>query len=266
MPTSTSYVLSVKDTIKTSWAKVSGAKWAFCAAIGLSILISFAFGFLSGIMGAISNFLEGTVSLIGQVITSLISMGILYMGILRARNAPLHYKQMFYVFDRPMIYKVIGLYLIMILIFFPITVIISLVPMLVFGLSIEDKLASGFSVSNFFVGAWILAGIIISIYIMLRLILSTAFVVDKASNPWAALKLSVMATRHNALPLLALLIFQMFVFGIAFLPLIVALGVTDNLLIIALSLPLCAGLIWVFPWVFIMYGVAYKNLLANVGK
>jgi hypothetical protein len=218
----TPYLLPVEDTIRSSWGKVKGSKASFWAALAISILISIGFGLITGVLSNISEFLSNLVGLIGQFINTLISM-----GILRAKNAPINFKQMFYAFNKSLAIKVILLYLLQMLIFLPLVLIFIFVPMMVFGTAIGDTLSSGFSLGNFMLASWIVLGILVGIYLMLRLLLSMGFILDKGVGPWSAIKMSFTASKNNELRLFAIVAFQI-------------------LAIIIGAIPFGIGLIWVF--------------------
>lgn len=241
------YLLPVSETIQAAWEKVGGSKKSFWAAIGVSILIAFGIGLVAGLLSNISDLLAGLVNFIGQIISTLISMGILYMGIQRAKNAPINYKQMFYAFESPIAIRIIGVYVIQFLIFFPLTLLFIFVPMVIFGNALGDTFSSGLNAANFFLVSWILLGVLISLYITLRLLLSMAFVLDQKSTSWTAIKQSYFASRGNEWRLLAILFFQI-------------------LTILIGGLLLGIGLIWAIPYTMILYGLTYKNLLANLNS
>jgi hypothetical protein len=239
------YLLPIGDTVSSAWDKVKGSKKTFWAAIGITVLIGFAIGFISGLLSNYSDIAAGIVNFIGQVVTTLLQMGLLYLGILRGRDAPINFKMMFRAFETPIILRIIGVYIIQFLIFLPVSIIFVFLPIIVYGGEIGNVLSSGLTLSNFLLIAWFVIGALVAIFITLRLMLSMGFVVDQGVNSWSAVKKSFKATRCNELRLLGILVFQI---------VMIILGV----------IPLLIGLIWTLPFVLIIYGVTYRKLLANL--
>lgn len=239
------FLLPVEETISASWGRVSGAKGSIWAAIGITFAIVFAIGFITGFIGSLSNILGAIFNLVGQIISTLLQLGLLYLGIQRAKNAPINFRQVFRGFEKPIALRVIGVYVIQFLIFLPLVIIFMLVPILIFGEDLGEVFTSGLTPQNIMLVSWCVLGGLIGLFITLRLILSMGFVLDMGADPWPAIKMSYEATRGNFFRLLAIFLFQIVVF---------ILG----------AIPLGIGLIWVLPLVVIVYGMVYKNLLVNL--
>jgi len=241
------YLLPVKETIRSAWDKLYGAKTTFWIAIVISFLIAFGIGLLAGITSSFSDFLTGLINLISQLVSMLISMGLLYIGIQRAKNAPINFKQMFYAFNFPIALRIIGVYAIQFLIFFPLTLLFILIPMIIFGTAMGDAISSGLTLPKVGFIIWGLIGFIITVYLTLRMVLSMGFVLETGVNSWQAIKMSFTVTKHNEWRLLLILIFQI------------------AALIIG-AIPLGIGLIWTLPLTLIIYGEVYQRLRVNLNQ
>lgn len=235
------FLIPVEETIRSSWDRVSGSKKSFWAAIGLSFLIAFGIGLIAGFISNFSDILAAIINIIGQVISTLISMGLVYMGIRRAKDIPIEFKQMFYAFNLNIALRILGVYAIQFLIFFPLTLFFLFVPMLIFGTAIGDTFTSGLNFANFLLVSWGVFGLLIALYLTLRMLLSMAFVLDMNTSSWEAVKMSFRVTSKNELRLLAIVVIQL-----------LALMVGGLLLGI--------GLIWTMPFSLIVYGMTYKKL------
>lgn len=236
----TTYLIPVWDTIGAAWRKVSGTKGSIWAALIVLVLISVVLFALQALISHIVPALDPVTGIIIQAINFLLQMGILYIGIQRAFDLPITYRLMFRNFQHPLWLKVIGLYILQILIF--------LIPVLIFFIPLIFKAVAGNepSMLPFPVSLLLyLIGIIAIIYLAVRLSLSMAFVVDKQYGPVQAVKASFQATRSNFWRLVAIMIIQIFIILIS-------------------AIPLGIGLIWTIPFAYIIYGIVYKNLLLNV--
>jgi uncharacterized membrane protein len=160
---------------------------------------------------------------------------------LRARDEPIHYKQIFRGFEQPIALRIIGVYVLQCLIFLPLMMLGVILPIAIYGEAINNTINSGISFSSFLIVSWFLLSIIITIYLAIRMMFSMAFVVDQGTDPWPAIKKSFQITRCNELPLLAILICQIAIFLIS-------------------GLALLIGLIWTLPLILIIYGMAYNKL------
>lgn len=239
--------LPVGETLGRAWDKVRGAKKPFWAAIGLTLLIGFGIGFLSGLLSHVSDMLSLLCNLAGQLVNTLLQMGLLYMGIQRAKDLPINFRQVFRAFDLPIAARVIGVYLIQFLIFLPITFVFIVLPMIFLGGDIAMILSSGASLASFLLVSWYLIGVLACIYLTLRMFISMGFVLETGMNSWQAVKQSFAATRHHELSLLAIVLFQI-------------------LAIIIGALPVLLGLIWTLPFALIIFGMVYKNLTINPSR
>lgn len=243
------YRIPVIDTIKLAWSKVDGAKGSFWAALGIMFLVIFAFGFLEGLFEESAPILTGILKVVGGLVNFLLQIGVLYMGIQRAKDLPINYKQMFIAFELDMGLRAIGTYILQAIIF--------IVPMLLIFIP-TILLATGATVAGgepvaastgakIVIALCYIVAILLMVYLSIRLYISMGFVLDQRANPIDAIKSSFAATKGNVWNLIGIAILQ-------FLILIVSI------------IPIGIGLIWTLPFVFILYGVLYKNLLVNVKR
>src|SRR3990167_2732083 len=233
------YLLPIIETISTAWQKVKGSKATFLASIAIVILIKIAFIWLSHMTISLP-IVNIIITIIDVVIYLLLIAGLLYLGIRRAFGLPITYPMMFTTFRTEMALKVIGILLLkLIIIAIPVflTLLLSILLTAIFG-SMEHIL-------KFLLVLLYIACLAAYFYLILRLFLGVAFVLDKNATPLQAIKLSFQATQSNVWHLVGLFIIQQLI------------------LIISIA-PFGIGLFWTFPFLFILYGTLYKNLLANV--
>jgi hypothetical protein len=226
--------IPVSDTASEAWTKVSGSKGSFWAAFALLFLVGVGFAILGMIADAIVSGGHNVVLFIGQVVNFLLQTGLLYIAIRCAQGAPFSYKNMFYVLQSNILIRIIGVYLLKLLIMMPFFLLIFLT----FMLALLGKFIMACGILIVFFGM---------LYVSVRIILASAFVLDKGVNSWQAIVLSWKATRSNFWRLILLFFIQ----GVAFI-----LGVITLLI----------GLIWALPFGFILYGVIYQKLAPSVLK
>jgi len=232
------YLLPISETISTAWYKVYGAKKTIWFAIGIFTLIVIGLSLLEGISKAILPVLGTIINIITQVIIFLLQVGLLYIGILRARDSSIHYKQIYRAFEAKMALKVIVLYVLKTLVLLP-AILIAVIPTI---LTQHTQPSDGVKLITV---ACYLVSFIIGVYLYVRMVLSMGLVLDKETNPWDAIKMSFRATRENFWRLFFISLIQ--------------------LLIVVISIiPLGLGLIWSIPFALILYGVVYNRLLVNL--
>lgn len=230
--------ISVGSTLSAAWQKVSGSKGTFWAAIFIVFVITMVVGMVLGFAKNSSVVgLQVIVSIINWAINIFFTMGIMYIGIRRAKDMPITYKQVFFPFQADMGLKLIGVNLLQTLL-----IVLIAFPVILIGIMMKaDEGLSSTSYLMFVVGAIMF---VLGLYLTLRISLAPGFVLDKMQGPWQAIMSSYAATRHNTLTLLLLYIVMM--------------------VFMALS-ALCLGipLIWVLPLGYILYGVVYCNLASG---
>jgi len=229
------YVIPVWDTITYAWEKVSGSKKTFWGAILLFFVIMFGLGFVEGLFKESNSFLATTIKIIANVIGYFMQMGLLYVGIKRAFDLPIEYKQMFRVFEKEIAIKVVLLYILQILVFLPVIAFLIGVSVLP---GVFPAITPAIPIILFVVGG------IALVYLSVRMLVSNALVLDKAMGAWDSIKLSFKVTRGNFWPCLGLILSQI-------------------IIVVISAIPLGIGLIWSLPLVFICYGIIYKRLMVN---
>lgn len=234
--TNQAYLLPVWETITAAWDKVKGAKATLWGAFLLVLVIMFCFGLVEGLFKAMLPGSEKIINIVAQIINFLLQMGVLYIGIQRARDLPIDYSMVFYAFKGEVALNVILLYLLQTLIFF--------LPALlcIIGFVFYDSSNTLFMILS---GLSFLIGAIAIIYLAVRLTLSMAFVLDHKNSAWQAVQSSFSVSRHNFWR-------------------IVAVFIIETLIVLLSIIPLGIGLIWTLPFMFIVYGMIYRRLLINL--
>lgn len=230
-----SYQLPVEETLKSAWAKVHGAKATIWAALGILFAIVFCLGIIQGITEAINHSLFQAMKLITNLISYFLQLGVVYIGICRAKDQPIAYQLMFRPFGLYRALSIIGLYI---------------AEMVLFILPLLIGVAGGFVINLAFPLSGLIGGLLIAasglslIYLVVRLIPSLAIILDQDANPIEAIKRSFHLTKGNVLRLCLLSVIQIIILLICIIP----LGI---------------GLIWGLPFTFITYGTIYQTLLKN---
>jgi len=226
--------LPVWETITGSWEKTSGVKGSFWAGLAILFGVMFVVGFMQSLTEQIA-ILSFLFAITGNIFGYFCQLGLVYMGINRAKEKPVDYTMMFYPFNLKIALMLIGLYVLQVLIF--------LIPVAL-GAAGGFLLGSG-SIIGMIAGVLLCIAAVISILIIgVRLSLSMAFVLDAGASPVAALKSSFHATQGNFWNLVGIFLLQ--------------------IIIIAVSvIPLGIGLIWTLPFGFICYGLIYQRLRSN---
>ncbi len=235
---------NVFEIIKTSWAKVSGSKSSFWVILaGIIILELISFGLETGITNthlAVLIALLTTINVVLNIIRLILTWGLAYLGIQRAFDSALRYNMVQYVFDVKLFFKLIGMYILEFIILLPAT----------FLLVLPIAFQSNFNTNppSFAFTAWTFISITVAamiiLYLLMRLYLTSTIIIAEKIGPWTAIKRSFKATKSHVWQLLGLNII--------------------NLLILALcALTAGIGLIWALPYLFICYGVVYKQLVVD---
>jgi hypothetical protein len=232
-----SYSLPILETVQLAWRSVKGAKASFWGAYTWLSAASILFIVISS-AGTILSFpaLSSFCNFVMPVVNFLLSFGILYMGICRAFNRPISASMISYAFsDAILILKIFGLCLLNIVIIAPLIAI----PVLTFAAATAFLAQSGFIYVLYLVAGVML---FLALYLLIRIELSWAFLLDKQVNPWQAIVLSMQTTRGNFLRLMGL-------------------HIVTVLITLICAIPLGIGLIWAIPFSKICYGLVYKRLL-----
>lgn len=237
----TNYSLPIFETISTAWQKISGSKTTFftCLAIFFGIQLC---------LGIILYFVEDQMilsvifSVISFFVSCLLTAGIFYLGLRRAFDLPISYEMMFKAFEPDMILKIIGAFILQMIIF----IAAPLVVMIIFSMVARLE-STGNDVLRLIIACGYLISFIIAFYLAIRMSLNILFVLDKHVSPLESIKLSFQATQSNVWRLIGLFI-------------------TLNIINFIAMIPLGIGLIWTMPLAYIVYGIVYKKLLANVAS
>jgi hypothetical protein len=250
--TNTTIRLPIEETLSESWKRVKGAKGSFWAAYGIIFLIYLVCNIVNHFIATpevqvetnhvqvdYSHFsvtLSLIFSIIATLFTFLLRIGVLLIGIERAKDQSISYK---------LIFQSLHFWTALPLIGYTIIQLLFIIGFLLLGLL--SKIPTSLIFGNYpFINELITALIYIAIscfgiYLTIRLSLGYAFILEKKSGLFSALKQSFHATRCNVLRLL----FLYFLVG---------------LIMIVSAIPLGIGLIWTIPLYVIVYGMVYKKL------
>lgn len=228
----TRYQLPVRDTLATAWHKVHGSKKTFWAAIVVLFLTAIGFAIVENVTRHFSHGLAHLINGISQITLHLMQMGMLYLGILRARETSINYRLMFRAFDWEIGLKVIGTYILLLLIFLSF---VFLIAFSLFATHDDGNIAT-------FAGAIIsLIAMAFMLFFSVRLFLALGLALDIKANPINAIKTSWKSTGGNFWRLLAVLIIQF-------------------IIVLVSAIPFGIGLIWTIPFIYNLYGTVYNRL------
>lgn len=228
------FSLPVMDTINLAWNKVSGAKASIWGALGLLFLIQIGTQIAQAILFAIPfvGVIIGVPAAIAfTVAITLLTYGVLYVGLRRAKGEAISYKDMFYPMDWSLALNLIGLTVLNVVIIIALEIFAFLGTMM-FTLGMLGGILGGLMIA---------AAVIAAIIIMVRISLSALFMLDERTSPIDALKKSFYATDGNFWNLLGLLIMLW-------------------LAVVISAIPLFIGLIWTLPLAWIALPTAYLRL------
>jgi hypothetical protein len=231
--TDTTYNLPVMDTVKTAWNKVSGAKSSFWAVLGIMFVIEFIVGFIGGFFQAPDGHMPigvTIVSLLFGLIVMVVSWGLLYMGIQRAAGQPITYRMVGYAFNWGLVFRMVGLYILQLLILGGVSLILLLTSILSLGTVVNVVLY--------------IVWFVLFYAILFRLILGKAFVIAKQMGPVDAIKASFAATQGNVCNVIGITIIAVLILFVS-------------------AIPFGIGLIWSLPYIFINYGEIFKRLVTT---
>ena len=221
--------LPVWETMTAAWEKVGGAKGSLWGGIIIILLVALGFGILQAILGMVPV-LKPLIGLIAQIVIIILQAGLVYIGIRRAFDLPFSYDLVFRGLDMNIGWRLIAAYILQTLIIF--------IPMLcAFGIYMLSLRLE----SNLIAAVGYIVFGIIGVILFIRMLLVIPFVIDKLVGPVQAIKLSFQATRGHFWSLLIILILTWIFLAIC-------------------AIPFGIGLIWGFPFAFILTGVIYKRL------
>ncbi|MBX3709614.1 MAG: hypothetical protein KIT56_06110 [Gammaproteobacteria bacterium] len=228
--TNNRYLLPISETIRIAWHKTYGAKASIWAALGIMLAIMLCLTFLDSLLMLYLPTIEPAFDVVTQFIGYFLQMGVVYIGIKHAQDLPISYRMIRHSFNSKIAIRIFGLLILHLLI---LGILIS--GILITNSSVATPTSLTLSVLLYVVS------IILIVYITVRISLSAAFVLDQASGPWEAIKLSFTATRSNFWRLCALYALQCIIVMVSIIP----FGI---------------GLIWALSFAYILYGTVYKSL------
>jgi uncharacterized membrane protein len=233
----TAYRLPVFDTIKTSWKWVDGSKAVFMGALGLIFLISFGAGMISSIFKMLSPHIEILFNFVLQIVIVLLQVGVYYIGLQRAFNKPITATQVFHCLQYPLLFIVLGAYLLQIALF-----------VLPSGLMFLPTALQNMGIASAFLSfIFYTAGIVLTfaaMFVGIRISLFYFFILDQNKNSWEAIKASYLLTEGNFWRMVGVYLLGVLILTIS-------------------AIPLGIGLIWTIPLMNIMYATIYKQLMEN---
>jgi hypothetical protein len=248
------YQLPIKECIQTAWVKVHGAKTTIWIAMIILAITIFIVGLIDHLLGRVAPRIELIFYFIGQIIIFLLQLGLIYLGIRRAQDLPIQYQQILRGYEKLIVFKGIGVYILqglilvlpLLVVFFSILMLLPIHPAAhavsapAVATATTAHSNTGIAVTIFYF-ILLAAGTIAIIFLSIRTSLSIAFVVDQAAGPIQAILSSFKSTRHNVWRLIGIYLLQF-------------------VIILVSIIPLGIGLIWSLPFALVLYGTVYKHL------
>jgi hypothetical protein len=242
------YLLPIQDTLSQAWSRVHGSKKSFWASIGIASLILAILVVCGSIFANVIPALEDQNSWlytitqgIFAVIFFLFEMGFIYIGVERALDKPITYQLMWQVFEWRTALRLIGYSIVQFVIWMSYSFVVGL-GFLISLLSMMIHMPLILRIAFIAIVIGIL--VFILIYISVRIYLTRAFILDKKLDLFTSLRASYTITYAN---------FWRIIF----------IGFISVLILLLSLIPLGIGLIWSIPFIFILYGTVYRNLLTN---
>lgn len=231
--TNTGNALPVAETIRAAWVKTNGAKSSIWAAKFISALIYFILFGIGKHLPPNMVSARATIPVAVYFILSMSKSGIQYIGIQRAANMAITYKQMYRAFSGS-----VALNLILLII---LRTFILLAPLRI-ALDIGYIEASiGISTITFSSMILLLTAIFISAYLSLGIILSPGYVIANDMGAFEAIARSFKTTKGH--------LFELFI-----------VFIISNIILLLLALPFGIGLIWGLPFAYVLYGEIFQRL------
>ena len=244
--------LPVFETIKTSWARVKGAKCTFWGVFGCLLAIQFVlvgFDMLTDnskgqaiVNGGLALACIMVLYFILTILKILLQWGIVYIAVQRAMDFPIQFNMIKNVFSFGVFFRMIGLVILQFIVLIPAAIFIFL-PIL-FKVDPTTITTNTSDILKLLTASCYIIGGILAVFLSVRMSLAVALVITKKTNPWKAIKISFKATKSNVWRLIGLHLM--------------------NVIIILVSIiPIGIGLIWTIPYAMITYGVIYKKLVLD---
>lgn len=248
--------LPVIETVKAAWSRVHGAKAAMWGVLVCIIILRVIMAGINKVFAPESEMVVSQLALflvfgIGFVLlmlSTVLNWCLIYLGILRASDQTIHFNQAKYVFNLEIFFKMIGAIILKVLILLPAIILLYLPKEIAIADGRDPNLtANTHGVHALFFAACYIVGLILGVFLSLRLWLTSAFVLMNKANPWLAVKLSFHATRSNVFRLIGLFIL-------------------NGIILMVSAIPVGIGLIWTLPYVMINYGVVFRTLVPSAQK
>ncbi len=240
--------LSIPETMKASWEKVSGSKSTIWSVLICIIIVRLIVAGINKLVYASNGepivaagpLLLGSIAILLLTFLAIIlQWGLAYIAVQRAMDVPIQFNMLKQVFNFRIILRMIGVTIVGFIIMLPAAIFLFL-PSYLNSLTDPNlmqliKLVSALSnIAGFIFSIW-------GVYLNFRLLLVAALILVKRVPLWRAIKLSFKATKSNVWRMLGLVI-------------------VNVLLLLVSAIPLGIGLIWSLPYSLIAYGMIYKNL------
>src|SRR5207247_234690 len=136
----------------------------------------------------------------------------------------LHYTMVTHVFDIGLFFKMIGLYILQFIVLLP-AVILIVLPEIIQTIFVP----SPGGIFKLITAVVYILAIILMFFLLMRMYLTRALVIDQKINPWRAMKLSFRATKSKVWRL-------------------IGLTIVNAVILIISMIPIGIGLIWTLPY------------------
>jgi uncharacterized membrane protein len=217
-----SHKFLVIESIQAGWEEVRGVKSAIWGSISIAVLSLFFLKFVCTLLGLGGVILFVLIALIVEVT---VFWNLIYLGIQKAASKPTTSSLFDFIFDSGVFWNMIGL-----------SICKGIIAIL-FGILV----GWGMSFAPFLKVIITILGLLAQIFITVRMLFSTALVIDQGVGPLVAIEWSFALTKGNVCRLIAWW-----------------LGCAGVVLLSAFAFGV--GLVWGIPFIFTAYGVAYKTL------
>ncbi len=228
------YSLPVNNSAISSWSKVEGIKGVFWPGIIILwavTLLDFKLQHLAN-HGRISLDVWNVAAIVIFFINLLMSAGLIHMGILRAKGEKLDWLALFYAFNLNVLLHLIGLIILQ--------TIIVLMPSLLIFFSLQ-LMTMNSPYLNLLGGATTVLATLFYCIVIVRMLFSVAFVLDRGEQPFKAIKHSIQASYGNFWRLI----------GFVYMCVVLLVSGVVSCMI---------GFIWILPFLYIWYGSVYLEL------
>ncbi len=244
--------LSVKKTISEAWQKSKNFKSPFLLAILIYFSIQFGLEFINA---SLSNNTRIIINILNHITSLLLLWSLTYLGLLCATEQAVGLKNIKNIFQLKTLLKLYGTYILSQLPIFAIYIVIFI---RIYSQSSYSYADTWYNFSNFLIFFFLLTWL----YLYLRLSLTNGLIMLERNSLVLAVKTSFWKTKHNLIKLFLLFILNLIIAVCSALPILLSVYLINNygLIGIASLVPMSLGLVWSIPYLFVNYGVVYKNL------